>query len=172
MRIKLYNFFCIASLVVFAGCAHNKKNKYDAVSKPEDKQRSVCPPVVSLSQQEKELDASSGWFFSDDPDEVAIFQAKIADIPFPLGATLLSYQHQDAPAHQSLLTYSTHSSIESMVWFYKQHMERLGWRTMTEIAGTEGMLVYKKPHKMCVISLRSNVLTIGIDDTQAYQATA
>jgi len=87
--------------------------------------------------------------------EIEQIEAKLVDIPLPI-ATLLepkqvSFSAVDATA--VMLTYQVKLSVEDLVRFYQQAMERAGWKQEMFFVGPQSLLVFGRPRRSCVISL-------------------
>ena len=130
-----------------------------------------CTSKVSKKrlQNPREIKNSSGVFDYKDPfsESESAFsaricsriireqEAKMVDIPFPLGAVPLenvSVYTQD----ESVIGYQCSASNEDLREFYTLEMEREGWCNLMSIASSESMLVFSKPYRLCVISLRES----------------
>jgi hypothetical protein len=83
-------------------------------------------------------------------------EARLSDIAIPI---------KRVPIKKLLSEYSyaytTAESIEWLIDFYQREMERLGWELNGKIdgqdyPGNEVTLVFNKPHKLTVVSIRQN----------------
>lgn len=80
-------------------------------------------------------------------DEIVEREAGLADIPIPPKATPLP---GDAP-----MVWNCEQDRASLINFYKQQMANFGWRVQGETGGVESLLLFKKPDRRCIISLRN-----------------
>ena len=53
------------------------------------------------------------------------------------------------------MAYESVMPFDQVVLFYQREMERSGWHREAQLCGIEMLLVYKKPGKKAVISVRS-----------------
>lgn len=81
--------------------------------------------------------------------DIACFQAKLIDIPIPLD----SEQILSGISANSYAFYSK-DILQSIIHFYEIEMEFLGWQKIAEFIGFESLLVFEKPNKKCIISVR------------------
>lgn len=81
-------------------------------------------------------------------------QARLIDIPFPLQATSLE-RYFNAYEGKVIMGYDVRGYVSDYIALYEQGLERWGWRKITHISNTlESLLVYDKPERYCVVSLR------------------
>lgn len=81
-------------------------------------------------------------------------QARLVDIPSPLQATSLEryFYSQDG---YTTLGYDVKGYVSDYMLFYEQGLERSGWRKVAALSTSfESLLVYDKPERFCIISLR------------------
>ncbi|MCF7900340.1 hypothetical protein K9K77_02410 [Candidatus Babeliales bacterium] len=80
-------------------------------------------------------------------------EARLTDISIPLlaDAQMASCSLDGAGMH---LLYKTVMPITELISFYKKEMEQSGWEQDFIFEGNEILMVYKKPCRFCVISLR------------------
>lgn len=85
-------------------------------------------------------------------------EAKLVDIPVPLNAKPVKdffYDEHVGSTDSSMLGYTTDQPLDEIADFFKQGMERQGWRCLTSFAGLEHLMHFTKPKRFCSISLRS-----------------
>jgi hypothetical protein len=83
-------------------------------------------------------------------------EAKLFDVPIPLEVRPLErYIGSDAAFPNTFLAYALDTSMLELHSFYITQMERFGWRKVAEFVGPEVMLVFEKPHRSCMIAIRS-----------------
>ncbi|MFI5332479.1 MAG: hypothetical protein ACHQVS_00055 [Candidatus Babeliales bacterium] len=81
-------------------------------------------------------------------------QARLVDIPIPLQSTALEryFYAQDG---YITLGYDVRGYVSDYTIFYEQGLERSGWRKTAALSAPfETLLIYDKPERFCVISLR------------------
>lgn len=85
----------------------------------------------------------------------AEIEARLCDVPFPLGTSLkdespLAPGATNAPL---VVTYESTSPVGELKHFYAVEMERCGWREMFAVIAADGSatFAYKKPSRWCVI---------------------
>lgn len=82
-------------------------------------------------------------------------EARLVDVPIPLGACPIkrfSEQQQSTPSQ--LLGYIVYYSTEELIDYYTYEMERLGWDQRVQHEGAEAVLVFNKPKRIAIISMR------------------
>ena len=82
-------------------------------------------------------------------------EARLFDIPVPVCA-ISSFQEQDYNPKNFVLIYNVDSSSDELVKFYEKQMERFGWKSLSNSHQQESNLLFEKPSKICLISIRSN----------------
>lgn len=84
-------------------------------------------------------------------------QAKLVDIPVPLNVDPISdFFESEAPEPSQGLTlgYYTEMSVDDVMKFYQQEMERHGWRLLADASGPELLANFIKPGRFCSVSIR------------------
>ncbi|MFC1854742.1 hypothetical protein ACFLY6_02650 [Candidatus Dependentiae bacterium] len=85
----------------------------------------------------------------------AVFQAKHADIPTPLGSTVLSSRNaregEDEAGDVEVLTAQCDLCLEDLCNFYSQELLAQGWDINNFSTAAEALFVCEKPHKECVV---------------------
>jgi hypothetical protein len=96
-------------------------------------------------------DAAGVW-----RSELERIEAKLADVPLPLKTLLepqqVSFSAVDATA--TMRIYQARLTADELVLFYQQEMERMGWKQLLFFVGQESLLVFERPTRSCVISIR------------------
>jgi hypothetical protein len=82
-------------------------------------------------------------------------EAKLHDIPTMVGSHLLVFENQQLPENQMVLAWASQFDQEMVTNFYNFEMENAGWKRVANIKGFENTLVFQKPKKICIISLRT-----------------
>lgn len=89
-------------------------------------------------------------------DLVRLFEAKLSDIPIPIGSRPIKQYFEAASfeAPSFVLGYVSEQTIQEIALFYEAHMEQFGWVQTATFGGVEQLLMFDKPDQLCVISLR------------------
>lgn len=87
---------------------------------------------------------------------VQLFEAKLADIPVPIGSKPIKHYFQSAAAdsQEIVLGYTSEQSVDEIALFYAQQMEQSGWYQTSSFFGAEQLLMFEKLDQVCVVSLR------------------
>ncbi len=80
-------------------------------------------------------------------------EAKLSDIPVPLHAKRI-IDAREQSGEDIFLRYGIQMQLGAIKQFYMQEMERLGWQYNNSFDGVELLLIFKKPHRSCAISIR------------------
>jgi hypothetical protein len=89
-------------------------------------------------------------------------QARLVDIPVPLQSTPLE-RYFYAQEGTVTLGYDVRGYVSDYMLFYEQGLERSGWRKVTTLSTDfESLLVYDKPERFCIISLRHATISGNI----------
>jgi hypothetical protein len=128
-------FFCI---IVLVGCSQKKQNNHflpsrELLQKPSPSVRVQC----SLLQ--------------------AMIEAKLVNVPLPFGLKLLdqSVDNFYISDDQVVVGYTvTEHALIDIIEFYRVEMERFGWRQLISFNISESILVFERPGRICIISLR------------------
>lgn len=89
-------------------------------------------------------------------DTIRLQEAKLSDIPIPLSSRPIPY-YFDAQQSAIMLGYNDAVlSLQELVTFYMQEMERLGWEIKEQFYGYESQLRFKKPDRSCIVSIRTD----------------
>ena len=95
-------------------------------------------------------------------------EAKLSDIPIPLGSEPIRDFFAEAPVDDMniVVGYTNMTDSSSLYNFFKTECIRLGWYLRGGFQRVESMLVFEKPDRICIISLRpceaSTALIISI----------
>lgn len=82
-------------------------------------------------------------------------EAKLIDIPIPFGSKPLKrFIESMQESEQIMLGYETEMSIDALHHFYVQEMERLGWQQKGVCRGPEQFLLFNRPGKISMVSIR------------------
>lgn len=80
-------------------------------------------------------------------------EARFFDIPIMMHAKP-DYSYQNNGNDFSLIAYTVNASYSQVQVYYRAHMEKSGWRHVMTVTEYEATLIFEKPQKMCVVSLR------------------
>jgi len=154
---------------------HLKKKKNDKkIRRAED---IFCPVSVSEAKQFAFLDAipqvshehvcMETVQIDDFSEFVRQKEAKLSDIPVVLNAEpIKNYFHNILSGKTNNITLGYRVSAESglgvIVTFYRQEMERLGWKQVVFFDSFEKLLVFQKPSRFCVICVRGCLQEQGV----------
>ena len=82
-------------------------------------------------------------------------EAKLVDIPIPLYDEWLSVESNDSNTEDNtMLGYRSSLSVDVIIDFYVHEMERLGWQQLKLFQGTESLVQFESPERLCSISIR------------------
>jgi len=86
-------------------------------------------------------------------------EAKLVDIPIPLYDEWLSVASNDSNTEDTtMFGYRSSLSVNVIIDFYVHEMERLGWQQLKLFQGTESLVQFESPERLCSISIRpSNI---------------
>lgn len=79
-------------------------------------------------------------------------EARLIDIPIPVTSVATGASVDSRGA--KLLVYSSTLSSDNIKEFYIQEMERFGWQKEDVFEGAELLLQFKKPQRVCSVSVR------------------
>lgn len=91
------------------------------------------------------------------PNAFAVSQqeAKLIDIPIPLYDERLSMEASDSNRQDTaILGYRSSLAVVAIIDFYVHEMERLGWQQLALFQGTESLVQFESPERLCSISIR------------------
>jgi len=83
-------------------------------------------------------------------------EARLIDVPIPIDSTFVADKAKKGSIDSKccMLFYSTKKSLQEVKVFYEKEMERFGWRVSAECSDRESTLLFEKPSKVCVVSVR------------------
>ena len=89
--------------------------------------------------------------------------AKYADLPdAPFQAQLKKIATSQEVHEEVQLFYTFTMSVDDLLAFYQQQMERLGWELLAESKAQDYLLHYVKPSQVCTILITDNQLSLYI----------
>lgn len=83
---------------------------------------------------------------------VVELEAKLIDIPTAIGSQLSAITQVSEQPYQLRVTFECAQNLAELDAFYTEQMAYHGWQAVANIASDEPMQIYKKPHKICVIT--------------------
>jgi hypothetical protein len=78
-------------------------------------------------------------------------RARLHDVPFPLSCSIHKLSLE---AQQSIVSLRTTLSCTELIDFYRAHMDLAGWQEEGLIEADETCMIFRKPSKDCIITLR------------------
>lgn len=78
-------------------------------------------------------------------------EARLFDVPLPLNYITLDNQYGE-----NSYGFKTKVNSAELIDFYKEEMVNVGWRIINIFSDTETNLLFEKPHKFILISIRPN----------------
>ena len=170
----------VMTILLLPSCFSKKKSK-KRPSQPRDKVGSIFTPVSEAQVREDvrdqyvqhHADATTKKRKKPSKKQVARMnrankrarmvelarelEAKLIDIPIPLNVEPLGdfFNNENADVSEAIsLGYNTNMTADQAAEFYRQEMERLGWRCLTSFQGPELLANFVKPGKFCSVSIR------------------
>jgi hypothetical protein len=78
-------------------------------------------------------------------------EARLYDVPLPLSYITLDNQYSE-----NSYGFETKVNSTELIDFYKEEMVNVGWRIISIFNETETNLLFEKPHKFILVSIRPN----------------
>lgn len=169
----MYNLLLIlVSLLLFPACGKNPKKvvfdpgtRIDCLPDDEygsDRERVHAKDVARLHDEAHQRIAESAQKQSQpsslaSDEQVRLFEAKLADVPVPMGSKPIKQYFDEAAidSPEIVLGYISEQSCEELALFYVAYMEQFDWRMVSSFSGIEKLFVFEKPEQACVILLRA-----------------
>ncbi len=153
MRFKKAKILTLAVMasVFISGCSKRKQRiSVEATLPSEDLKKFDDHYTQQVEQEQSVLPYQTSGLNQE------YFQAKLADIPFPLSIELrfASQPTADQNAQHIELGYKTPMKMDQVAEFYTEEMEMLGWKLNRAFQDNEYLFIFKKPQKTCAISMR------------------
>jgi len=162
--VKRYILVCIAFvifLILLPSCGGNKKSKHTVLASSAIDSYDVESVYKEQSFKEAAFSAIRRCIDSTESDDehlIKKLEAHLVDIPIPVNTCPLEQYFVQTVNGNVCIAYDSNSmQLEEVFAFYQREMERFGWQRMAQLEGHETVLVYKKPKKICLISLRQIV---------------
>lgn len=120
---------------------------------------STCAHGYNQSFEGSQAEPSNDSSCSDDflYDALAC-EAKLSDVPVPLGSCPLPYYFDEKNLNEGqdiLLGYMSQQDEDSLLTFYEREMFANGWRLLACIKGSDSVLIFEKPDRICAIIIGS-----------------
>ncbi len=91
-----------------------------------------------------------------DIDQIsAELEAKLTDIPSPLGSRIVHSESVSEQPHKMRIVIECSGTLAELEALYAEQMAGCGWQSVESVGGTQLMQLYKKPHKVCVIMVQA-----------------
>lgn len=104
------------------------------------------------------------------------FKAKLDDIPTFVGSEIIAIDDQIENGQLSF-SVACNADQKSISDFYMQEMEGCGWQKVASMAGTQIVIIFQKPKKICIITLEktlsknnASIVHIKVTDRMDFQA--
>jgi hypothetical protein len=132
-------------LLMVSGCSKKPANNKAASSKKQ--------AAFSFNTLETNIDVLASTASAETAN--LELEAKLIDIPTMVGSVMLENDSDQILAEGQLMFACVASQEQSAISdFYNLEMEQLGWQRVAAIQGNEIVLLYQKPKKVCIISIR------------------
>ena len=173
-RCVLACFILAVFLVCLPSCGGSKKIKHTAPASSiidsydiESVYKEQSLKEAAFSAIRRCMDSAEG----DDEHQIKKLEARLVDIPVPVNVRPLEQYFTQTDSGDVCIAYGSSMQLGVILAFYQREMERFGWQRIAQLEGLELMLVYKKPKKISVISLRpvaKRIYTLKIVITQMH----
>jgi hypothetical protein len=155
MREYIGNVLSVLVIISMIPGCFSKQNKISKAALPQKQ------AAFSFDGLETNIDCAAGM-----ADQTAYnpeIQAKLYDIPTMVGSVSIELEKTIHPdlveglleEGQIMLGFLCQYDQEMVANFYNFEMENVGWQRIACIKGFETILVFQKPKKICIISIRS-----------------
>jgi len=83
-------------------------------------------------------------------------ESKLTDIPIlPKAQPILEYFTAQDQTDGTSIGYCVEQNRSLLITFYQRQMANFGWRLQGQVDGAESVLLFKKPDRICIVSLRN-----------------
>lgn len=106
------------------------------------------------TSQKRPVNASNSLF---------LVQAKLVDLPVPIGFTLVENKSGIRDDNRIIFHYRGDLSVQKTITFYQNEMEVNGWSIQDFSTEKEGLLFCRKVNKSCALSIRPKTIRIVLD---------
>jgi len=159
-----YHAWSLLCVVVLSGCGGTKKVIHNPdIASVQSDPNSCDIALVYKEQSRKEAALSSvrRTIIANDQSAadttVRRLEARSVDLAIPLGATPLEQYIDCTEDGDFCLAYASDMSLSELGDFFQKEMERLGWQKKAQYKQCEQLLIYEKPTKIVIISLRPSI---------------
>lgn len=136
----------LAIITLIPGCAKQSKEKNKAVLPQKQAAFSFDSIETNI-----DLEAASAYY-----SEYSQIEAQLNDIPTMVGFVQVEIPTlHSMPEGQMVCAFASDLDQGMITNFYQFEMERQGWQRMSCIKNLESTLVFQRPKKICIISIRS-----------------
>lgn len=152
-----YSAGIVLCIVVLSGCAGKKKLTPLINRATVSDSCDIASVYKEQSFKETALSALRRYIDTQEDDATTIIQkleARCVDISIPLASTPLERYFALTDHGDCCLAYNVPMSMQELNIFLQKEMERCGWQKMASYEQYEYILLYKKPAKMIIVSLR------------------
>lgn len=128
--------------LIFVACASKKKHT-----------------LTSFSFSKEDGAEQCKGNFPDKPSCFSEVEAKrkeaiLVDIPIPLFSNRIPVINDDSYGNQIVLGYQSTVTATELITLYREQMERYGWNLAQSFVGSESLLHFEKPTRVCLVSIR------------------
>lgn len=146
MKASFYNLSILLFLVTFlTGCFNKQVGEPVLISIPNS--------PGQLSYNETGID--------DNPQEYSKLTAedkvRLADIPLIEDCDPQLLKMAPSAERKYTLICNSSFSMEDTINYYRAEMDYLGWKEDLFFIGKKSVLIFKKPSKICIVSLQKNI---------------
>lgn len=150
-------FPLIGIVCILSSCSMRKSKEPINLKLKKGKLVSACSnehdQSFELSQAELINDCSDDLFY----DALAC-EAKLSDVPVPLGSCPLRcyFGEKNVDSGEAvMLGYMSQQDKNTLITFYEREMFACGWRLMACVNGSDNVMIFEKPDRICAIILGS-----------------
>ncbi len=151
----LLNVFCL--LMTCCSCQKKPRRIIFSSERPAVKSahNNLAPKVKAKHELSDPIKNIYSPKKSDFNSIITTCESKLTDIPIPAKAVPSPeyFVEKNQTAGVSI-GYCCEQNRTSLVSFFKQQMPNFGWRLQGDAHGAESMLLFKKPDRLCIVSLR------------------
>lgn len=159
MREYVSNLLSLLAIIALMPGCFQKQNKISKAALPQKQ------AAFSFDSLETNIDIAASM--ADQSSYNPEIEAKLHDIPSMVGSIPLEMENIpthpecsrseciEGPEGQIMLAFVSQYDQEMVANFYNFEMERSGWQRIARIRGYENTLVFQKPKRICIISIRA-----------------
>lgn len=140
--------------LIFTGCTSSKKKNVTSFN---------VSNTDSVSTVDKE-NVEKMYLFSE--VEARRKEAILLDVPIPLYVTRIPVINEDMYGNQIVLGYQSNVSPDELITMYREQMERHGWNLAQSFKGSESLLHFEKPTRVCSVCIRPHKKMFGNEGSE------